>query len=334
MRPSELKQLLAFSIQNRASILIKGSPGIGKSDLVAQACEETDTDLIISHPVVSDPTDYKGLPGIVDGNAEFLPYGDLRKLMEADKPTVCFLDDLGQSAPAVQASCMQMLLARQINGKPISKHVTFTAATNRKEDKAGVTGILEPVKSRFAAIVELDISITDWIMWALHKGNMPTELIAFIRWKPEMLNDTNPTKDIVNRPCPRTVANVGKWLNRGLPEKLWSETFKGAAGEGFAAEFVAFLKFFQMMPSIDKILAAPDKVEVPTDPGVLYAISGALAARIDDITAPNAFKFIKRMPEEVGVACVKDAILRKEEVLNTRAFIDWATANGNFVMAD
>ncbi len=124
------------------------------------------------HPVVSDPTDFKGLPGIIGDKAEFLPFGDLRQMIEADKPTIVFLDDLGQAPAVVQAACMQLLLARQINGKKISGHIVFIAATNRREDRAGVTGILEPVKSRFKTILDLEVSADEWTEWAF-KNNMP-----------------------------------------------------------------------------------------------------------------------------------------------------------------
>ena len=90
------------------------------------------------------------MPFVTDGQAEFLPFGDLRALIQADKDTVFFLDDLGQAPPTVQAAAMQLILARRINGHHVSDSVTFIAATNRKQDKAGVSGILEPVKSRFA----------------------------------------------------------------------------------------------------------------------------------------------------------------------------------------
>jgi len=54
----------------------------------------------------------KGLPFVVNNNAEFLPFGNLRKLINADKLTVCFFDDLGQATPAVQSSAMQLILSR------------------------------------------------------------------------------------------------------------------------------------------------------------------------------------------------------------------------------
>jgi MoxR-like ATPase len=167
MKPSELSALLQKTIHARLPILIKGAPGIGKTDIVKQACTRTDTRLIVSHPVVSDPVDYKGFPFVIDNEAHFLPFGDLNQLITAKHPTVYFMDDLGQAPATVQAAAMQLILERRINGHRVSDLVTFLAATNRKTDRAGVTGILEPVKSRFAAIIELEPDMDDWVWWVI-----------------------------------------------------------------------------------------------------------------------------------------------------------------------
>jgi hypothetical protein len=59
-------------------VLIKGAPGTGKTDIVTSACCKAGVELIISHPVgVDEPIDYKGLPALRDGHAEFLPFGAL-----------------------------------------------------------------------------------------------------------------------------------------------------------------------------------------------------------------------------------------------------------------
>jgi hypothetical protein len=332
MKPTQLKAFLGHAIQHRQSVLIKARPGVGKSDIVEQTCKDAGVHLIISHPVVSDPTDYKGLPYASNGQANFLPYGELHKIMIATEPTVFFLDDLGQAPPAVQAACMQLLLARQINGHAVSDHVTFIAATNRKEDKAAVSGLLEPVKSRFKSIVELDVNHEDWVRWALTIGNMPTELISFIRFKPKILEEFHPTKDIVNTVSPRTVAAVGQWQNSGLDKSLYFEVFKGAAGEGFANEYTAFLNILKDLPNIDQILMNPDSVQVPKEPSVLCAVGGALASRVNDINATNVFSYIKRLPQEHAMACVKDMTIRKPEILQTRAYISFAADTGNIVL--
>ncbi len=330
MKPSQLAVLLSKTIPAKAPVLIKGAPGIGKTDIITQACKEAGAELIISHPVVSDPTDYKGLPFATNGEAKFLPFGELNQLIKADKLTVFFLDDLGQAPPSVQAACMQLILARRINGHQVSEHVCFIAATNRKADRAGVSGILEPVKSRFLTIIELTPDIDDWITWAL-KNNMPTELIAFIRFRPGLLFDFKPSADITNTPCPRTVANVGRILSLGLPESLEHETISGAAGESFAVEFTGFLRMFRNMINPVTVLMNPDGSPIPQEISTLYALCTALSRLVDDNSADRFFRYCNRLQDEFSVMTVSDAMRIKPELQNTRAFIDW-TAKHKDVM--
>ncbi|MDY6957541.1 MAG: AAA family ATPase [Halobacteriota archaeon] len=324
--PKSLAIILAKTIGSGLPVLIKGQPGVGKSDIVAQACEAAGSDLLIYHPVVDDPTDYKGMPFIVNGKAVFLPFNNLEKLITADKKTVCFFDDLGQAPPVVQAAVMQLLLARRINDKKVSDHVTFIAATNRKSDRAGVSGILEPVKSRFATILHLEPSLEDWVEWA-GNNDMPPELVSFIRFKPQYLNAFEATSDIVNTPCPRTVANVGSLMKIGLPKNEELKVFAGAAGDAFAIELSAFLKLARTIPDIDYVYSNPDTVAIPTDPAVLYAFCGAIAHHANKKNADVFFKLAYRLPQEFSVFCVNDAINRDEAIAQTGDYGQWVARN-------
>ena len=62
LRPSAASKLVRAFIEARTPILLVGAPGVGKSSIVEQAAESSGFDIIISHPVVSDPTDFKCLP--------------------------------------------------------------------------------------------------------------------------------------------------------------------------------------------------------------------------------------------------------------------------------
>jgi hypothetical protein len=327
MNPKELSGFLSFCIDNTLPVLVTGEPGIGKSDIAKQASEAAHAKLIIAHPVVSDPTDFKGLPFPKgDGTAIFLPYGDLNEIIHAAEKTVFFIDDLGQATPAVQAACMQLLLARKINGHTVSEQVTFLAASNRKQDKAGVTGILEPVKSRFISIVELQVSVDDWVKWAL-KNDMPAELIAYIKFRPLMLNNFKPSKDIVNSPSPRTISNVGRMQEKGLPEPLEYEAFKGAAGEEFALEYRNFLTVMRKLPPIDYIILNPGSAEVPVDADLRYALTYALGRRANDQNIQAICTYLKRMPIEFATACLKDATDRNPDLFNTKPLLIWSSEN-------
>lgn len=333
MKPTVLADFLSFAFQNKFTVLVKGKPGIGKSDIVRQAADSLGYDMYISHPVVSDPTDFKGLPFVSKDqeSAEFLPFGDLKKLLEAKKPLVYFLDDLGQASASVQAACMQLLLARRINGHHVSEHVIFVAATNRREDKAGVQGMLEPVKSRFTSIVELDVDAEDWILWGV-QNDMPSELLGFARFRPELFDKFEASKDMTNSASPRTYAHVGKLINSGLSKSLEFEVFKGSCGESFAVEFCAFLKVYRDLPSIDDILLNPTKTHVPTEPSSLYALSGALARKMSPQNIDAMMKYVDRIPDEFQVFVMKDALTRDKNVGRTKRFIQWSAENTDLLV--
>lgn len=330
MKPSELKTMLAKTIAARLPILITGAPGIGKSDIVTAAAINAGADLILSHPAVADPTDVKGLPWIVDGAATFLPFGELSRAIAADVPTVWFLDDLGQASPAVQASYMQLLLARRVNGHVLPDSVTFIAATNRRTDRAGVSGILEPVKSRFAAIVELTPDLDEWCQWAIG-AELPPELIAFLRFQPDLLCKFTASADLTNSPVPRTWHHVAKLLSCDLPSSVRNAAIAGAVGEGAAVEFLAFLRLYEELPSVDAILIDPDSVAVPDRPATLYALSGALAHRATKQNFGRVARFAERMVNdgrgEFAALLVRDVVTRTPAVTQTAAFVKLATGD-------
>lgn len=333
MYAKQLVQMLDFMFEQNLPVLIKGAPGIGKSDIVAQACANKKWKMIVSHPVVADPTDYKGLPFASKDKsgmdiAHFLPFGELVELIETKEPLVYFLDDLGQATPAVQSAVMQLLLARRINGHKISRHVRFIAATNRRQDKANVSGILEPVKSRFASIVELEVKTDDWVQWAV-SNNMPFELVSFIQFRPELLNNFNPTRDIENSPCPRTVAFVGKMWNAGIPEGMQFEVIKGAAGKEFASEFTAFIKVYMKLPTVSEILRDPLNARLPENVSGKYAITGAIADAMNEKTIKPFMMYLERLGNELVVACLKMAYTKSPEICSTSTFMKWAEKNSD-----
>lgn len=328
MKPSQLATLLAEAIPARLPVLVIGGPGVGKTSIVGQAAKAAKNDLVISHPAVADPTDAKGFPWVEQGAkvATFIPFGETARVLGAKKPTTWFLDDLGQAPPAVQASYMPWLLARQVNGHRLPDHVTIIAATNRRTDRAGVSGVLEPVKSRFAAIVELEPDLDEWCQWALRQPNFPPALVAFLRFKAGdgLLYKFTPTADLVNSPSPRTWEATAQWMMRNLPASVAMEAYKGAVGEAAAVELAAFLQMYAQLPNIDAILMDPDRAEVPNALNVLYAVTTALASKTTTTTFTRIARYAQRLVDmgkaEFAVLMLRDAIRREPSVQTTPAF--------------
>lgn len=318
-----------FMIKAGEPLLVIGKPGQGKSTIIEDVCKELGYDLLVTHPVVEEPIDYKGFPftwndekGVT--HAAFIPYGHMQMLRDATKPIVHFADDAGQAPKAVQAAYMQWVLGRQINGQKISDHVRFVAASNRKQDKAGVQAFLEPLKDRFTSVVELVTSMEDWVQWAI-ASKLPFEIISFVRYVPDILDEWEPTSDFSRTPTPRGLAQIGRMLKAGVPKDLRLKLFSGAIGSARAMEFIGFLDIFQEIPDPDEVLLNPSGAEIPEKPGHLYALCGALAARATVNNLERIITYANRFEkEEFNVLMVRDAIRKEPKKLcKTPAFTKW-----------
>lgn len=330
---AQLKDELKDCITLRETALVVGPPGIGKTEITKQVAESLGYDLLITHPVVDESIDYKGMPAIIDGEdgkeGAFLPFGHLKRQIDAKEPLVVLIDDVGQAQRMVQAAIMQLVLEGAINGVPISDKVTYILCSNRAGDRAGADGgVLEPLKSR-SVIYQLASDVDDWIKWALTSkedggGGMPPVLCAFMRFQPDSLNDFTPTRDMVNSPNPRCWERLGKFYNAGVGTMA---KYAGCVGDGTAAKWQAFEKTWSKLPKIENILMNPEKAPVPEELDVLYALSGALAHHAKPACMDGLYKYINRMPKEFQVTTVKDMIVRKENLATTNAFQNWVADN-------
>lgn len=330
MKLNEVVKVLSTCVKARLPVLLEGAPGVGKSDLTEQVAQATGCELLISHPVVNDPTQAKGLPfPSKDGKrATFLPYGDLERALNAKVPLLWFLDDLGQAPAAVQASYMQLLLARRIGEHALPDTVTFVAATNRKSDRAGVSGLLEPVKSRFATILNVEPDLDSWVQWAL-THDMPAELIGFLRFRPDLLHAFRPTSDLTNSASPRTWANLGKLMNAGIDPLEHVEVGNGTVGADAATELRAFLKLWSDLVMPDSILLDPEHARIPEEASTLYALTSALATLANEENFSRILRYAYRLHDagkgEFSAYLVRDCALRNPDVTKSLAYVDAAT---------
>lgn len=297
MTPKELTATLTEFIKHQHNVLITSSPGCGKTAIVNQIAQALDADLIPMFPAISDPTDAKGMPWVIDGIPQFVPFDKLKRLITANKLTICFLDDFGQAASSVQASFMQLIYARSVDGTPISPYVVFIAATNDKKHKAGVLGLIEPVKSRFVTILNLTSSINDWTEWATVSDIHP-QVINFINAVPEALDDFKPTTDLTNSPSPRTWENVSKIAYLNLSPSVEYECFSGAVGSGRAMEFQSFREKESDLPLIKDLLNPSSQIYMPKENHLIYFLINQLVYKANPKNIERIIEISTHMDQE------------------------------------
>ena len=332
---SEIKPVLAKMVAAGMPALLVGAPGVGKSAVVEEVAADLGCDMILSHPVVSDPTDVKGFgfPSEDKTHARFLPFGDLARALRATGPTVWMLDDLGQASPAVQAAFMQLLLARRVGEHMLPSCVSFVAATNRRGDRAGVSGILTPVKSRFASIVEVEVDYASWREWAL-AHDVPALLISFLEFRPDLLHKFDPVlhgRDLANFPCPRTWEHAGKLLRLGLTDAQFALAAQGAVGEEASVALITYIKMMKAnLPSPAAVLSAPDAAPVPEAPEILWALTTALVRLVTEKSMDGFCRYAEILHEhakgEFGARMVLELNRLKNKLTETAAWTRFCTS--------
>ena len=330
MKAKQLIEYLKIAIPAHENSLIVSSPGIGKTAIIKQACDALKCDLILSHPATHNPTHYSGLGYPDEGKefAKFLPYDALAKAMKADRLTVWFFDDFGQALYSVQSAIMQLIWGGEINGKKISEHVVFIAATNKRDDKANVAGVLEPIKSRFR-IINLEPDTNDWLEWYDAQG-YPVELSAFIQWQPQFLFDFKPSFDLTNSPNPRNLEKVARGMMQGYPIELEHEIFAGDCGDTFATAFCGFLKITRHMISPSELLLDPSKYTKPEGResiAIHYSLARAIAIKAEKKYMDNIVKLAELFPSEFGTLMMSLIEKTKPELMETAGYIGWAVKN-------
>jgi len=229
-------------------------------------------------------------------------------------------------------NCMQLLLERRLNNHKVSDKITFIAATNRRNDKAAVQGILEPVKSRFSALIDLEVSVDDWVDWAM-KNKMPETIVSFVRFKPTVITEFIPSPHIVNTSCPRTVANVGRLINKNIPESCKLEIITGAAGQAFAIEYIEFSNVYKNIPTFADILRNPSKCILPEKVSEKYAVSGMIAYNTKNSKTFDAvMEYIYRMPMDFQVMIVKDTLRLHKGSRTSKKFNEWASKHSEMIL--
>jgi hypothetical protein len=297
-------------------------------------------DVIMFHPVISDPTDFKGMPGlvpIIDDNgkrtgeyrAEFFTFSNLKQLVNVERPTVAFADDLGQAPPLVQAAWMQLVLGGQLEDKQISDKVTFLSATNRKEDKAGVQGILEPLKSRFVSIVELVSDADEWLVWARRHKIHPM-VRGFIRFKPAQLHSFDASNDMTNSPSPRTNKHVSDlmWASKNMSDAVLRTLVAGAAGSGYATEFMGYREVARSLPKLSAIHRQPKKAPLPKEQSAMYAVVEAMLDKSSKKTIDSFMTYMLRLPGEFQAWFYEQIKETNPDLVKSEAMTKWAVAHG------
>jgi MoxR-like ATPase len=325
-------------------IMVVGSPGLGKSECVAQARDalaeslgET-VGLVDIRASLHDPTDFAGFPHIRDGRTYFAQPAFLPREDTHPRAGILFLDELGQASPAVQAACLQLCLDRRIGEYRLPEGWMIVAASNRKEDKAGANRLITPLLDRFA-YYEVEADLDTWQEWSA-TANVNPLIRSFLRFKPECFNTFDPKAAQTVFATPRSWVMLSKILP-ALDASDRMTTAQGIVGHGAAVEFEAFVLHAANLPTIEDVLADPMGTEVPErNLSVMYALVGSLAAEMASREVGNPqgeremgqiVKYALRFAREFQVLAMREFYQVNRPVLTLDICGEWFEENSELL---
>lgn len=325
MKPSKLYEALHALIGERVPLHVWGPCGVGKSQIVGQVANDLGYEFLDVRAVQLDPVDLRGLPRIAADQTEWVP----PKFLPTGGKGILFLDELTSAPQMTQAGCYQLVLDRRLGEYRLPDEWVVLAAGNPASERGVYFSMPRPLRNRFVHL-DLEPDLEDWCRWAIRAQVRP-EIIAFLRFKPELLHDNEASSDANAWPTPRSwemasrvLSGVARRRNARLlsgTSEFEAQLLDGTVGQAAASELVAFLRLFRELPSIDEILLNPTTARVPTEPSAQIAIATALGRVLSDSSVGRGISYLERMPAEMRVMTMRDAAARSIAITHTPEFV-------------
>lgn len=326
------KNILRTFKANKVPFL-RGSPGFGKSTLFKEIAEEYKLKYIDVRLSQYEPTDLLGFPYIDEkrGKSSYFPFDifptSLDTPPEGYKGWLLLLDELPHADPSVQKAAYRLILDRQLGNYDLHPDVYMAAAGNLDTDNAGTEEISTPLQSRMIHFT-LKITTDEWIDWALNKG-IDHRITSYIKYKPNLLDSFDPRHIDNTYACPRTwhflsdiIKDIPDLTHQDLP------IIAGTVSQGVGREFLTFSKIYEDLVTFDDIVANPEKIPMPEQPSILYALTGSISSNVTEKNIKSVFKFIDRIkPADFQIICVKDIWKRRPELRTNPTVDEWITTN-------
>jgi len=337
MRPASIatiieQEFLSTREGHHTPVMLWGPPGVGKSQLVMEVGQKHGINVIDIRLSQMEPTDLRGIPFRSGESVEWAVPSMLPNIKKHGEQGILFLDEITSAPPSVSAAAYQLILDRRLGEYRVPDGWAIIAAGNRQGDRGVTYTMPAPLANRFSHF-EVETHLDDWVSWAYANG-IDEGVIAFLRFRPELLFDFDPAHNPVAFPTPRSWEFAHRALKKfgGMPDLLLS-ALQACVGPAAGIELNAFISNLDQLPDIDAILRG-DEVSVPEGIDLQYAVASALVGRAirarDEGNGPEvygkALNYAGRFSQkEMGIMLVSDLHRAVgQELFTIPEFSPWA----------
>jgi len=339
MRPAHLttvldKEFLSTEDGHHTPVMLWGAPGVGKSQIISQIANRHNAPLIDIRLSQMEPSDLRGIP-FRDGERVEWAIPSMLPNAETHGPEgILFLDEITSAPPSVSAAAYQLILDRKLGDYEVPKGWAIFAAGNRQGDRGVTYTMPAPLANRFSHF-DFEVNVDDWVAWA-YKNNIDDRVIAFVRFRPELLFEFDPAHNPVAFPSPRSWEFAHRAVQKFEHQnEIRLGALQACVGPAAGIELNAFISNLDQLPDISAILKG-EQVQAPSEIDLQYAVASSLvghAIRVQESDEAQTvhghiLNYASVFPQrEMGVMLVSDmhrAI--GNDIFSVPEFAQWSNA--------
>ncbi|MHA1569259.1 MAG: AAA family ATPase [Alphaproteobacteria bacterium] len=339
MRPAHLTTVLDKEFSStleghHTPVMLWGPPGVGKSQIIAQVAQRHEVPLIDIRLSQMEPSDLRGIPFRNGDIVEWAVPAMLPDARRHGEAGILFLDEITSAPPSVSAAAYQLILDRRLGEYRIPDGWAIFAAGNRQGDRGVTYTMPAPLANRFSHF-EFEVNLDDWVAWAYQNG-IDDRIIAFVRFRPELLFEFDPAHNPVAFPSPRSWEFAHRALQKFEHDNdLRLGAMQACVGPAAGIELNAFIANLDQLPDINAILRG-EKVQAPKEIDLQYAVAASLvghAIRARDTDEAQTIHghildYASEFPQkEMGVMLVSDMHRAVgQDIFAVPQFAEWSNA--------
>ncbi len=318
--------MLRVALFANQTVLLIGDPGVGKSAICYKASEEMGLPLFVLLGSTLDPTDIGGLPmRAPEGNRVLrLPLDEIYQCSE--RPGILFLDEISAAPGPVQAAMLRLILERKAGSITLHPETRVVAACNPPEQAPAGFELSAPLMGRMAVVNFRpdDDEVIDFLRTLGSDDENATPMEKAIRDEAQLFAAVaNATPELLQIEIPKVCVNGGQpWASPRSCERmiraraaatvagidpLSDAVFAltaGSMGQRAAITYSGVIKMITELPSVDEIIADPEKCLCPTDKSKQVAALG-LMPRLAQRNLWAAYVYASRLKPEFALAAHK-----------------------------
>jgi hypothetical protein len=324
--------------------LLQGEPGIGKSSLLEMIASR----MGYAHSYIDVPNMDLGdiaMPVVCHETRTTKYYPNARFGVHTGEPVVVMLDEFTKGADPVKNMLHPMLEKAnpRLGDISLNKKCIVFLTGNLTTDGVG-DNLKAHSRNRLVPVTIAKPTSEEWIEWAINKGTIAPEVIAWVSRFPQVLASYtdggqgdnpyiyNPKRNQHAFVSPRsleTASNIVKTRAENDADAVIA-ALTGAIGESGARDMQAYIEFADQLPTWESTITNPSTAAVPTSPGACAIVVFGAIARVTKESIVPFMEYLERFPLEwQSVFCINIAKTPSKQSIafGAKAFANWVSRN-------